>query len=245
MKISSCSKVCLIPARGGSKRVPEKNIRELGGHPLIAYTIDAAKRSCLFKDIIVSTDSEAIADTARKYGAEVPFMRPKEFSGEMSADIEWVKYTLEKLSGAGRDYDAFALLRPTSPFRTVETIKRAWGMFLDADSVDSLRAVEKCGQHPCKMWVIRQNRMLPLIPFGPENQPWHSSPYQSLPEVYIQNASLEIAWSRVPIEASSIAGASVIPFITEEYEGFDINTMEDWVLAEQLIERGQVSLPVI
>ena len=110
---------------------------------------------------------------------------------------------------------------------------------------DSLRAVEKCKQHPGKMWVIRGNRMLPLLPLSPEEQPWHSSQYQSLPEVYVQNASLEIARTDVVFNGRTIAGVVVVPFYTEEYEGFDINHPEDWQLAEELLGQGLVSLPVI
>jgi N-acylneuraminate cytidylyltransferase len=225
--------VALIPARSGSKRVKNKNIRELGGHPLIAYTITAAIKSGIFSDVIISTDSAEYADIASQYGAEVPFMRPSEFAGNVSPDIEWVQFTLEKLREMGREYDCFSILRPTSPFRKSETIQRAWSLFLK-NQVDSLRAVEKCSQHPGKMWVVRGNRMLPLLPFGPEGQPWHSSQYQSLPDIYVQNASLEIAWSRVVYEGNTIAGNTIVPFLTEGNEGFDINSEYDWGLAEAM-----------
>ncbi len=234
--------VGLIPARGGSKRVPGKNIRLLNGRPLIAHAIKAARDSGIFVEIIVSTEDEKIAEIARENGALVPFMRPAAYASEVSPDIEWVFHALKALQEMGKDYDAFSILRPTSPFRTGETIKRAWKTFLEAGEVDSLRAVEKCHEHPCKMWVIRQGRLLPLLPFGPEKQPWHSSQYQSLPEVYVQNASLEIAWSRVVFETGTIAGAKIIPFLTEGYEGFDINSPEDWALAEKLIADGAVKL---
>ncbi len=242
MSDTSPSVVALIPARAGSKRVPNKNIREFKGHPLIAYTIKAAIDSGIFRDIVVSTDSEEIADVAQKYGAQAPFMRPAEYAGGLSPDIEWISHAMKTFKEKGMECDAFSLLRPTSPFRTGETISRAWDIFCREDGADSLRAVEKCLQHPCKMWVVRQNRLLPLIPFGPEAKPWHSMPYQALPEVYVQNASLEIAWSKVISETGTIAGATVIPFITEGYEGYDINTMEDWYLAEKLVDEGKVSL---
>ena len=167
--------VALIPARSGSKRVPDKNIRPLAGHPLIAYSISAALQSGVFAAVIVSTDSERYAEVARYYGAEVPFMRPAEYSGDTSPDIEWVEYTLKRLAAEGRSYDCFSILRPTSPFRLPETIQRAWSEFLAETGVDSLRAVEKCSQHPGKMWVVRGRRMLPLLPIGPADQPWHSS----------------------------------------------------------------------
>ena len=237
--------VALIPARAGSKRVPDKNIRPLAGHPLIAYTISSALQSQVFSAVIVSTDSQLYGDIAGHYGAEVPHLRPSELAGDLSPDIEWVEYTLRRLQENGRDYTCFSILRPTSPFRLPETIKRAWQAFLAGEGADSLRAVEKCKQHPGKMWVVRGNRMVPLLPLTPTEQPWHSSQYQSLPEVYVQNASLEIAWSRVVFESRTIAGNVLMPFFTKDYEGFDVNSAYDWNLAEHLIDSGQAGLPSI
>ena len=113
----SASAVALIPARSGSLRVPAKNVRELAGHPLLAYSIAAARESGLFAAILVSTDSEEIAEVARRYGAEVPGLRPAELAGPTSPDVEWVT-----LAMAGRAEEIFAILRPTSPFRSAETI---------------------------------------------------------------------------------------------------------------------------
>src|SRR5210317_1820189 len=237
--------VGLIPARSGSKRVPDKNIRLLAGHPVIAYTIAAALGSGIFKDIIVSTDSEHYAEIVKYYGAQVPFLRPAELAGDQSADIEWLQYTLGRLRDAGRSYDCFSILRPTSPFRLAETIQRAWHEFSTQAGVDSLRAVEKCRQHPGKMWVVRGNRMMPLLPMGPAQQPWHSSQYPSLPEVFVQNASLEIARTRVVFEEKTIAGNVLVPFFTNNYEGFDVNSDYDWSLAEHLVKTGEANLPTI
>ena len=237
--------VALIPARSGSKRVTDKNIRLLAGHPLIAYSISAAIQSEVFTAVIVSTDSERYAEVARYYGVEVPFMRPLEFSGDTSPDIEWVEYTLKRLAAEGRRYDCFSILRPTSPFRLPETIRRAWSEFCAETGVDSLRAVEKCSQHPGKMWVIRGRRMLPLLPLGPAQQPWHSSQYPSLPEIYVQNASLEIAWSRVVFEERTIAGTVVMPFLTRDAEGFDVNNSYDWELAEHMVANTSARLCTI
>jgi CMP-N-acetylneuraminic acid synthetase len=237
--------VALIPARQGSKRVPGKNVRVVNGHPILAYSIAPALESGVFDAVLVSTDSEAIAAVARHYGAEVPFLRPAEFAGDTSPDIEWLDYTLKELRKQGRTWDGFSLLRPTSPFRTAATIRRAWAHFTAQEGVDSLRAVEKCAQHPGKMWVVRGERMVPLMPFGPEEQPWHSTPYQALPPVYVQNASLEIAWTRVVFERGTIAGDVVVPFVTEGYEGFDINDPMDWMIAERLLADGAVQLPPV
>ena len=238
--------VALIPARSGSKRVPDKNIRPLAEHPVLAYTISVALMSGVFTDVIVSTDSEQYAEIARYYGAEVPFLRPEKLAGDLSPDIEWIEYTLKRLQDGGRNYDCFSILRPTSPFRQPQTIRRAWTAFLaDGMGVDSLRAVEKCQQHPGKMWVVRGKRMTPLLPLSPPELPWHSSQYQSLPEVYVQNASLEIAWTRVVFDLRTIAGSVIMPFFTQGYEGFDVNSPYDWKLAEELLHSQEAELPAI
>lgn len=237
------SVVALIPARAGSKRVPDKNVRLLGEHPVLAYTIAAARESGVFAAVIVSTDSEEYAAIAHHYSAEVPFTRPPEIAGDLSPDIDWVDYTVRKLREQGRVYDCFSILRPTSPFRQPDTIRRAWKQFVAEAGIDSLRAVEKCRQHPGKMWVVRQNRMTPLLPLTPSRLPWHSSQYQALPEVFVQNASLEIAWSRVVFDEHSISGTVLTPFFTEGYEGFDLNHPSDWRLANELIESGSAQLP--
>jgi N-acylneuraminate cytidylyltransferase len=252
------SAVALIPARQGSRRVPGKNVRTLDGHPMLAYTVAAAIGSGIFESVMVSTDSDGIAAIARHYGAEVPLLRPAALAGDTSPDIEWLEHLLGELKRQGRQWDAFALLRPTSPFRTAATIRRAWERFTAQEGVDSLRAVEKCAQHPGKMWVVRGERMLPLLPFasptpgggGPTpgeggELPWHSTPYQALPPVYVQNASLEIAWTRVVVERRTIAGDVVVPFLTEGYEGFDINDPFDWMIAERLVADRTAMLPAV
>lgn len=235
--------IAFIPARSGSKRIPHKNIRPLGDHPLLAYSIRAAIESGVFDDVVCATDSELYASVARHYGAEVPMLRPSEISGDKSPDIEWVEWMLGALASTGKKYDSFSILRPTSPFRTSDTIRRAWQQFSEATGADSLRAVEKCEQHPGKMWVIRQGRMFPLMPLTPEDVPWHSSQYAALPTVYVQNASLEIAWTRVVTHGRTIAGSVIVPFLTDANEGLDVNAEFDWWKAERMLSQGKATLP--
>ena len=237
--------VAFIPARAGSKRVKDKNIRPLSGHPMLAYSIRAAIDSGVFDAVICATDSERYADVARHYGSEVPFLRSAAISGDKSPDIEWVVWMLKSLKESGRDFEVFSILRPTNPFRQPETIRRAWSMFIEDPGADSLRAIAKCKQHPGKMWVLRGMRMLPLLPYTNSSTPWHSSQYDALPEIYAQDASLEIAWSRVPLEQNSIAGEAIIPFISHGLEGFDINNPEDWWMAERLLATREATLPAI
>ncbi|MGE3190765.1 MAG: acylneuraminate cytidylyltransferase family protein, partial [Vicinamibacterales bacterium] len=183
--------VALVPARAGTNLVVGKNVRPLAGHPGNAYTHAAANHCGVFADVLDTTYSEAYAAIARHYGAEVPFLRPPAIAGDLSPDIEWVEDTLGRLREAGRTWDAFSILRPTSPFRLPSTIRRAWTAFAAEAGVDSLRAVEPCRQHPGKMWVVRGRRMTPLLPFANGAHPWHSSQYQALPAIHVQNASLE------------------------------------------------------
>jgi CMP-N,N'-diacetyllegionaminic acid synthase len=243
--VSAPSCVALVPARAGSKRVPGKNTRRLAGHPLLAYSIGAARDSGVFAAVVVSTDSPEVAAISRHYGAEVPFLRPAALAADLSPDIEWVTYTLRELRAAGREYDCFSLIRPTSPFRRPETIRRAWQSFLGAGPVDSLRAVEPCRQHPGKMWVLEGDRMRPLLRGDGTSPPWHSRPYQALPPVYAQNASLEIAWTRTVFDTGTIAGHAIVPFLTEDYEGFDVNEPSDWWYAEHLVASGEATLPAV
>jgi N-acylneuraminate cytidylyltransferase len=237
--------IAFVPARAGSKRVPDKNIRPIGGHPLLAYTIAAARDSGVFDAVYCATDSAQYAEIARHYGAEVPFLRDPAISGDKAPDIEWVRWILGRLAEAGLGADCFSILRPTSPFRQADTIRRAWAAFLADPAADSLRAIEKCGQHPGKMWVVRGGRMQPILPYHTGDTPWHSSQYAALPEIWVQNASLEIAWTRVARDGGSIAGDSIIPFVSEGLEGFDINQPEDWMLAEHYISTGVARLPAI
>jgi len=235
----------LIPARAGSTRVKNKNVRLLAGHPLLAWTIATAKGSGIFDEVYVSTDSQETADIAERYGTTVPGLRPAEFATSTSPDIGWVAHTLGGLKADGHDYDAFALLRPTSPFRLPATIKRAWTQFRNGEA-DSLRAVEKCEQHPYKMWVvIDESLMEPLFPAAPGRHHWHSSQYQALPEIWVQNASLEIAWTKTVFDTASIAGNTVMPFFTCGLEGFDINFEPDFTEAERLVESGAAAVPAL
>lgn len=240
------SLVGFVPARGGSKRVPDKNIKRLNGHPLLGYAIASALESGIFDRVICSTDSEQYAAIARHYGAEVPFMRPAEYATDTSPDFEWIDYTVTRLKDEGHPYECFAILRPTSPFRTADTIRRAWDVFCAEDGVDSLRAVEKCGQHPGKMWIHRNNRLLPILPYTHDElgQPWHNCQYAALPEIYVQNASLEIAWTRILKESGTISGRTVMPFFTSAIEGHDINIPFDLAYAEHLLNEGEAILPI-
>jgi CMP-N,N'-diacetyllegionaminic acid synthase len=242
--LSSPSAIALVPARSGSERVPGKNIRSLAGHPLLAYAIETARQSGVFARIVVSTDAEAIAEIARWYGGDVPFLRPPEYATSTSPDIEWVSYTLAELP---ETYDLFAIVRATNPFRGPDVIRRGLEQFLATPEADSLRAVELVKQHPGKMWVLDEDRrtMRPLLDQSQLEPAWHAGQYQALPEVYVQNSALEIAWSRVVPETGTREGRMVAPYFTHGYEGFNVDDEEDWERAERLLEGGAAVVPPV
>jgi CMP-N,N'-diacetyllegionaminic acid synthase len=232
--------VALIPARSGSERVPGKNVRPLAGHPLIAYAIATASEAGIFERIVCSTDSTEIADVARRYGAEVPFLRPAEYATATSPDIEWISYTLDRLED---HYDLFAIVRATNPFRGPDAFRRGLEQLLATPEADSIRAVERVKQHPGKMWIVEGRTMRPLLDQSHLDVAWHAGQYQALPEVYVQNSALEIAWTRVVAGTGTREGRTIAPFFTSGYEGFNVDDEEDWERARSLVRSKAVSLP--
>ncbi len=240
----SPSAIALIGARGGSERVPGKNIRRLAGHPLLAYAIETARQSAVVDRIVVSTDSEAVAKVARWYGADVPFLRPDAYATSTSPDIEWIAWTLPRLE---ERYDVFAIVRATNPFRGPEAIRRGLELLLATPEADSVRAVELVKQHPGKMWeiTIDGRTMTPLLDQSHLDVAWHAGQYQALPPVYVQNSALEIAWTRVVEATGTREGRVLAPFLTEGFEGLNIDDEDDFARAEALVESGRASLPAV
>jgi N-acylneuraminate cytidylyltransferase len=234
------SAIALIPARSGSERVRDKNVRPLAGHPLLAYAIAAARDSGVFERIVCSTDSGRIAEVAQRYGAETPFLRPKELATATSPDIEWITHALEQLD---EHFDLFAIVRATNPFRGGAALRRGLDQLLATPEADSIRAVERVKQHPGKMWVLEGKTMRPLLDQSSLEVAWHAGQYQALPEVYVQNSALEIAWTRVVSQTGTREGRVVAPFLTEGHEGFNIDDEEDWERARRLLDAGVVELP--
>jgi CMP-N-acetylneuraminic acid synthetase len=238
------SAVALIGARSGSERVRDKNVRRLAGHPLLAYAIETARRAELFDRIVVSTDSERIAQVARWYGADVPFLRPTEYATSTSPDIEWIAWTLPRLD---ERYDLFAIVRATNPFRGPDAIRRGLDQLLATPEADSIRAVELVKQHPGKMWVIDEvgRLMRPLLDQSHLDVAWHAGQFQALPPIYVQNSALEIAWTRVVAATGTREGTIQAPFLTEGYEGLNIDDEEDFERAEELVASGRAQLPAV
>jgi CMP-N-acetylneuraminic acid synthetase len=230
--------IALIPARGGSKRLPGKNIKPLAGHPLIAYTIQAAMDSGIFDGIYCSSDSEEIGRIAEYYGSKW-IERPKRYASYRSPDREWIRHALKNIIMDNEPTDSFVILRPTSPFRTRDTIIRARNEYRYSRW---MKAVETVKQHPSKMWNMTYSEYGELIATPLCEGDKHLLPMQSLDTVYIQNGCIEIRQART---VRGYPPPFYQPFLTEGYEGFDINTIEDWILAEALIERGLAKLPEV
>ena len=242
--MSTPSAVAFVPARAGSERVPHKNVRPLAGHPLLAYAIATAVQSDRFERVVVSTDSDEIADVARWYGADVPFLRPAEYATATSPDIEWLSYTLEHLD---ERFELFALVRATNPFRGPDVVRRGLEQLLTTPEADSIRAVELVKQHPGKMWLLSgdSRTMSPLLDQSELDVAWHAGQYQALPAVYSQNSALEIAWTRVVTETGTREGRVLAPFLTQGHEGFNVDDEEDGERAERLVASGEAALPEV
>jgi CMP-N,N'-diacetyllegionaminic acid synthase len=234
--------VALIPARSGSERVRDKNIRPLRGHPLLAYAIAAARGSGIFDRIVCSTDSGKIAEVAQRYGADVPFLRPAALATSTSPDIEWITHALAQLD---EHYDLFAIVRATNPFRGPDVLQRGLQQLLATPEADSIRAVELVKQHPGKMWVLEGKLMRPLLDQSHLDVAWHAGQYQALPEIYVQNSALEIAWTRVVSLTGTREGRVVAPYFTQGYEGFNIDDEEDWERAKALFASRAATLPKV
>jgi N-acylneuraminate cytidylyltransferase len=208
--------LAVIPARGGSKGIPRKNIRLFAGQPLIAYSIQHAHASRYVTRTVVTTDDTEIADVARRYGAEVPFMRPPELAGDMAMDLEVFEHLLFELkSSHAYEPDLIVHLRPTSPLRRVELIDLAIEMMLGRPDADSLKTLSVSKLTPYKMWRIDQGLIQPLleVPGLPEA---HSMPRQVLPTVYTGNGYLDIIRPRTVLSLKSMVGRTVLPLIVEE-----------------------------
>ena len=208
--------LALIPARGGSKGIPRKNIIPIAGRPLIAFSIEQGLQSALIARVIVSTDDDEIAEVARDCGAEVPFMRPAQFAQDLSPDIDVFRHALLWLQDNEEcTPDLVVHLRPTGPVRRTELIDKAISSMLQHPEADSLRSVCWPVQTPYKMWRIVDGYMEPLLLDEglPDSQ---SMPRQMLPEVFWQNGYVDVIRPRAIFEHNSMCGRRVLPFIVQE-----------------------------
>jgi N-acylneuraminate cytidylyltransferase len=208
--------MALIPARGGSKGIPRKNILSIGGKPLLAYSIEHAGQSRYINRIVLSTDDREIASIGSACGAETPFIRPAEFAGDLSPDIDVFRHALKWL----REHEQYTPelvvhLRPTGPVRRVEVIDRAIELMLEHPEADALRSVSLSIQTPYKMWRIEDGYLRPLLEVDGIREAC-SMPRQLLPEVFWQNGYVDIIRPRTILEMDSMVGDTILPFLIED-----------------------------
>lgn len=231
----------VVPARGGSKGVPGKNIRSLYGKPLIYWTISEAKKSKHINRLIVSTDDEGIAEVARSCGAEVPFMRPKEISQDLSTDVECFLHTLDWFKeNEGYEPDIFVRLPPTSPLRTTVDIDLGVETLMRYPEADSSRAICESPKHPYKMWKINEGSPY-LEPFLDESftdfEDSHNLPRQLFPKVYIHTGAVDAIRPQTIYEQKSTSGKKCAYFFMPSERTVNIDSILDFEFAEFLMKK--------
>lgn len=212
--------LALIPARGGSKGIKNKNIIEICGQPLIAYTIQAAIDSACFDEIIVSTDSQQIAEVAQKFGATVPFLRPANLAADNSKSEAVVKHALTFMNSLGKYYDLIVVLQPTSPLRKAKHIIEALDLLVTQD-LPSLASISPVTEHPLFMRAIDEKFLLKKILSSPSN-----IRRQDLPQYYILNGAIYINRPE-DVYSEKPANDNLYGYIMDQNSGVDINTLED------------------
>jgi len=229
--------LALIPARGGSKSMPRKNLREVGGKPMVAHSIDHALGARRITRVILTTDDDEIADAGKRAGAEVPFLRPSELAGDFSTDYEFVRHSLEWLrDNEGYSPDMVAQLRPTTTIRDVGLIDRAIDALAAKPDADSLRAVVAVCFTPYKMWRIEKSGFIsPLLSLDGVAEPYNQ-PRQLLPDCFQQDGFLDITRPRTIFEQGSITGTRILPFFLDR-ESVDIDYESELVQADRLMRQ--------
>ena len=230
--------LALIPARGGSKGLPRKNVLPLAGKPLVAHTIATALDSSTITRTIVSTDDDEIAEAARSHGAEVPFRRPAELAADESLDLEVFRHALEWLAREeGYEPELVVHLRPTNPIRRTERVDEAVREMLADLRADSLRSVSVPAQTPYKMWRREGAYLAPLVEVAGVRDA-HSRPRQSLPEVWWQNGYVDVIRPRTVLELASMSGERVLPFVVQD-RFVEIDYADAFAAAEELLRRRE------
>lgn len=230
--------VGIIPARGGSKGVPGKNIRPLAGRPLILHSVDEARKVSLIDRLLVTTDSREIAEVVGD-PALTPFMRPKELAEDDTPDLPVFQHALSWLeANEGYRADIVVHLRPTSPLRTAASIERGVRALLDDEKADAVRGVVEPNQNPYKMWRIGDDgAMTPLLDTDIDEP--YNQPRQSLPTVWWQNAAVDVVRADT-IREGSMTGRRILPLVMDEIESVDIDTLHDFMVAEAILaERAE------
>lgn len=231
--------VGIVPARGGSKSIPRKNVKLLGGIPLIAYSIEAGLRSKYLDRVIVSTDDPEIAAVAREWGAEVPFMRPAELAGDLATDLPVFEHALRWLEEEGYRCDAVVQLRPTSPFRPPACVDEAVEVLLSGNA-DSVRGITPSGQNPYKMWRIEDGMMQPLL--DSEFAEPYNMPRQELPDTFWQTGHVEVIRTATILEMGSMTGHRIAPYVLDPAYAIDLDNELQWKFAEYVLDHWKLEI---
>ena len=236
--------LAIIPARGGSKSIPRKNIRDFAGYPLIAYSIAAGRQAESVTRVIVSTDDPEIASVARAFGAEAPFLRPAEFAQDNSTDLPLFQHALHWLDEhEGYRPEVVVQLRPTSPIRPRDCVDRAVQILLAHPDADSVRGVVPAGQNPHKMWRVSgaDLPMKNLLDVPGLAEPYNA-PRQSLPPIYWQTGHIDAVRVATILEKGSMSGERIYPLIIDPRFTIDIDNLADWVRYEALVYSGTLDM---
>ena len=229
--------LALIPARGGSKGIPRKNIRPFAGYPLIAYSIAAGLQAQTVTRVVVTTDDEEIAGVARNYGAETPFLRPAELAADRTTDLPVFRHALEWL-GEHEDYhpDIVVHLRPTTPIRPVDLVDRSVSLLLAHPQADSVRGITLAHQNPYKMWLMEgeDKPIHPLTTLPGIDEPFNA-PRQVLPTAYAHTGLIDTIRPATVLELNSMSGRTILPILFDPAYDADLDTMQDWKRAEKKV----------
>ena len=226
--------VCIIPARGGSKSIPRKNIRLLNGKPLIDYSIKYSLNCPLVNRTIVSTEDEEIAKIALSCGAEVPFMRPKELAEDDTEDYPFMRHALDFFDIENTHFDAYILLRPTSPLRVPGLIEAGVALLEKYPEATAVRAVTEANEHPYRIWREDGPYIRGYMESKENPEPFNIS-RQMLPKAYFQTGDIEIVRDKT-LREGSVNGSNIVPlFIKGDF--VDIDNESDIELAEVILKK--------
>jgi len=236
--------LALIPARGGSKGIPRKNIKDFAGYPLIAWSIAAGLQAHTVNRVIVSTDDAEIASVAREYGAEAPFLRPPELAQDRTTDLPVFEHALKWLEDIeGYKPDIVIQLRPTSPIRPKDCVDSAVKILMEQADADCVRGVVTAGQNPYKMWRFNgyDKPMKPLLEVEGIAEPYNA-PRQILPPVYWQTGHIDVIRTSTITRKHSLTGNTIYPLVIDSRYTVDIDTPADWAKYESLVYHGGLDM---
>jgi CMP-N-acetylneuraminic acid synthetase len=236
--------LAIIPARGGSKGIPRKNIRTFAGHPLIAFSIAAGIQSKEVTRVLVTTDDEEIAEIACHYGGETPFLRPAELAGDRTLDLPVFQHVLNWLA-ENEHYqpDAVVHLRPTTPIRPPDLVDQAVRQLVTHPEADSVRGITPAHQTPFKMWLMddEASPIHPLMTVPGIEEPYNA-PRQILPRVYAHTGLIDAIYPNTILKLNSMSGKIILPVLFDQVYSIDLDTPDDWRDAEQHVMQDSPSM---